>query len=323
MVLALRPREKDAYRFLFWFVLGEVAAGLATGLFLVGYGSVSGFWEWGVRYAFGPYATTKWPVAQRLMHTLDWSVWSPALILAIAGAAALLPRLAARRERPSWQGPAVFLVLALLVLGTVLFQGKTHCRYQFHPFYWALALAGAAALQAAAGRNVPVVSGRASGALCLSLLAMLTYDNTYRRVLWTPDGYSLAEQLRPQLGGSDQFVLFGFSPTFHSQIERPTPFPFVDGWIVLTCSGDAAHDRIERTIGQSLASSVRRPRVRCFIVQRHLTCRTSGKTHTIEGVVAKYVPDRDLAALGYSRSTIAMPCGTQYDVWMRSPPKRG
>ena len=153
----------------------------------------------------------------------------------------------------------------------------------------------------------------------MTILGLIAHELTASPPSWTPDGYILALSLDHRLRPADEFVFFGFTPTFHAKIARKTPFPYVDSWILLQCSGEAANDRYERLMGSRLAASVREPGVRCFIAQRHLMYYSHWREVWSERVVAKYVSDDDLRALGYTHSRIRMPLGTEYDLWMRPP----
>ncbi len=320
--VVVRPSRKEGYRFVFWFTVGEVAAAVCTVGFLTSFGSLSGFFDWGVQYAFGPYANARWSIENRLYHTVNYSLWAPSSLLAMAGVFALLTGMWGRRERLAWQGPVVFSLVALIALATVFAQGKTHCRYHFHPYFWALSLVGASALQASLTRAERFATIRLALVFCASVLAMLTIEAVYRRQPLTPDGTQFASYLRERLAPNDEFVLFGFAPTVHSRIARRTPFPFVDSWVILTCCDDGARPRIERQLGERLAISVREPRVKCVLLQRNLGYVSNQKWVPGDQIVAKYLSDADLHQLGYSHSSVTLPGGTSFDVWMRGLPLR-
>ncbi len=318
----VRPGRKEAYRFALWFIAGEVGAAVCVVSFLACFGSLNGFFEWGVRYAFGPYARARWPIPYRFYHTVDYSLWAPSALLALGGAMALVSGMFGRRERLAWQGPVVFTVIALAMLATVIIQGKTHCRYHFHPYFWALSLVGAAALQASLKRGELFATTRLAVVIGVSVLAMLSIEAVYRRQPKTPDGTLYGAYLRERLAPDDEFVLFGFAPTFHSQIARRTPFPFVDSWIVLDCCEESARPRIERQIGEALAKSVREPTVKCVLLQHHWHFTGTAKWPPGDRILSKYLPEKDLQQLGYSPSLVTLGGGTVFDVWMRGLPPR-
>ena len=104
----------------------------------------------------------------RIDDTFRWtfsSSWSSLpVVLALVGGGTLLGRLtrpgSKSTPRPRWKATAVFALLVLLTLATILIQGKTHCRYHFHPFFWALPMAGVVALQSAVGARAFVSLAR-------------------------------------------------------------------------------------------------------------------------------------------------------------------
>jgi hypothetical protein len=325
--LALPPalrRSKASLRFVGWFAGGVAVAGGLAVLFVVLCCSPRGFLEWGVRYAFGPYASASWPLRERFRHSVQWlapmTLCSMPALLALTGVGTFATRVVVRRPwlvQGRWLPTALFGSLTAVLYATVLAQGKTHCIYHFHPVLWGLSLTGVVALRAAYGvRHWPSLRGSVVTLCVVALVVVLT--NAAHPVWRTrPDGARLAAVVKDRLAASDELVLLGFAPTLLSAVEHRTPFPFVDSWVLLSCSGRPPCASYARMIGDSLARSVEKPSVKCYVLHRDLTAGGDKGKYSSNKFSEEYVPKEKLVSLGYSRTRHFMPGGAVYDVWLR------
>jgi hypothetical protein len=310
---------------------GAYAAGAVTvfaGIlgFLRAYGDLRGFYHWGVGFALGPYAKLRFSAALQR----DWWVgifvrlpMRPVLTLCVVGvivfaiiAAASALRMA-RAERGAAAGAAesawraIQLVVLVFLIGlTIYVQGKTHCIYHFIPLKWGLTLFGAAL----AGKPWPWGHLRWGPPLRAVLAgASFVYGISYfakqERELVTAGEISarnaFADQLASALAPGETIVLFGFKPSILCALERPTPMPFVDSWIMYAGApeGSVFREEFMRRWEEAMAD----PSVRFFIVQPGLQLFPGqrfdpNRPELSDAVVRERFPAERLKALGFAPS---------------------
>jgi hypothetical protein len=261
----------------FWLGIAALCVGaMAASLVMIGWlahiGSLPGFLKWAVQYAFGPYAEAKAPWPARV-HGL----WSDVIfggrhtvsVLALLAAGGAVHFLRGCRAE-TWRRRRELGGTLALVVGTtavILGQGKGWT-YHYAPLLWALAVLGALLLSASrlnepSARRTPAV-----WALCL-LLAFGVGVKMARVSVEPTDGVRLARQLSALLPPGKTVVLFGFSPSLLSELGRPTPFPFVNGYTMCAASPPGSWPRME--ILGSLARALSDPSVQYAIVGRVAT----------------------------------------------------
>jgi hypothetical protein len=322
VLLAAPGRLGVRWRFVASFLCGCL---LALALVLAFLGSCCdwrGFIEWGVRYAFGPYAQTQWPAWHRVRNTARLLVTypGPAMLFAAGVAAWLVGQFfkparkagteieAGSENRPTLDARHLLVILAAVYL-SIFLQGKTHCRYHFHPLQWFLAVIGVVLLT----RALPAwLVGRRWLPLAAALL-LAVYAGVRHTTPEPTPGTLLARQLREDLTAKDQIVLFGFSPTLLADLECRTPFPFVDSWIIY-CSA-AGKQAYEQRILDALDMALARPEVRYFVVeQRRPIMGFPGFEHSPQEIIRAHLSPERIAALGFARQAIG---GSKFIVFER------
>jgi hypothetical protein len=317
---------RGAARPLFAYVAGAATALGGVLAFLLSRADLHGFWVWGVGYTFGPYARLRWPGADQMQHWADLFT-RPGLdpttrlvLLGVAVAAVVVP-LSALRIRRLGRGASAeaardaartiqLVLLPALVALSIYIQGKTHCTYHFIPMKWALSLLGAGlaggpllrrlrrAIRARPALRVAVA--RASLVAGISVFAAYARDDMTDDA--EPSRLRFARQIAAALGPGETIVLFGFAPSVLYALERPTPLPFVDSWIMWAGAPEGSGFRAEmrRRWERALAD----PSVRFFVVEPGLRLPDGqrfvpGRDELSEGVVAQHFPPKRLEALGF------------------------
>ncbi len=220
-----------------------------------------------------------------------------------AGARSLATRVELRRR--AWAGarastrPIVSTFLLTAAIGwTIYYQGKTYSPNHFIPLWWALSLL----VVALASPLAQVGRSRRFGVTALLLTCGLLVPLTIEvgRQAEGPHSFALSDNLRSTLLPEEQVVIFGFVPTMLMKLERVTPMPFVDSWMMYV--GTAQKPQFLNPYLSLWTRALENPHVRFYIVQRgvrHATERNS----LSENISARYFPESRLRELGFTRST--------------------
>jgi hypothetical protein len=295
--------------------------------FLYRYADLRNFYRWGVAYTFGPYATLRLSGAPQVnywMSHLTALAMAPTVRLCLAGvlaSAIVVAASALRIARAEGGAPAeaaegawrtVQLVLLVCLIGlTIYLQGKTYCVYHFIPLKWGLSLLGAALTGGAwpsriRGYLVRRPSLRAALAYA-SFVAGASFFAASERDLVAIGADSsrnpLADKLAEAMAPHETVVVFGFAPSLLWTLQRPTPLPFVDSWIMYAGApeGSAFRQEFMRRWERALAD----PNVRFFVVQPGLELPPGlrfdpNRPERSEVVVRERFPDARLQDLGFA-----------------------
>lgn len=327
----LRGELRGRVRPVLSWVLGACALTAAMLLFLAVCGSLRGFFHWAVAYAFGPYASIRYTPEVRWVHfanILRDGAGMPTLMsfvrislgaLGVSIIVALpivvwkrrdLARVHARRLLAAVSFSAT---LAGTAIASIYLQGKTHSGYHFIPMMWAFTL-GAGVLWTNSRICADGLRSRiASPMAAVAAFGLLLYQlNPHFKQPPPHDDSTMADSLRANLGPSESVVLFGFQPSILRKLERPTPFAFVDSWIMYACAGDTA---FRREILADWNRALLDPQVRFFLVHRSLQLMTGGEISEL--IVAEHFPESRLAELGFARTGRIAGAGG-YDVYERA-----
>jgi hypothetical protein len=306
------------------------AAAVVVGIlgFFVRHGDVRGFYRWAVEFTFGPYARLRYSNAVQIDHAaqiLTRPAMAAAMKLCLAGVLgaaivgfASVPRLLVARRADAAsaaEATARTLQLALLVclVGlTIHLQGKTHCDYHFIPLKWALSLFGAALLGGSLPARVrarltslgaarALVAG-ASFVAGVAFFAASTREHVEPERPKSPRA-RIAEQLAGAMAPSDTVVIFGFAPSILCALERHTPLPFVDSWILY--SGAPEGSGFRRDFVRRWERALADPSVRFFLVESGLRLYTGlrfdpARDELSDAIVREHFPPARLEALGFS-----------------------
>ena len=318
---------------------------LAAVVFLAVYGDFRGFWRWGVQMAFGPYARLKYEpelLKKSYMTVLNEDYMTPTWKLCALGVCAFAVlnlvltagfAIHSPRARAAARVAAarVFnhLFLVVLVAWTVYTQGKTHCIYHFVPLKWALAVLGAVLCgQAFSGAPAAWLQRRASVRHALaaaSFIAGIGYWSAWAAdVIKAPKEDPLSDpwktDLAKALGPDETVIVFGYSsPTAYCVVQRPSPLPFVDSWIMYATTQKGS--KLRREYVAIWDRAMTSPNLRFFLVQRGAKMSPDlrfpdGDDALSEAAVAEHFPPEKLAELGFAPSKTLSIGG--FDVYERA-----
>ena len=295
---------------------GLLMAGLCL-IALAAAGSLTGFLEWGIRFTSGAYQSIGWPWSQRAWWFFYWYlVGFVPLVLPLFAAIAwiMAPRapLAATERRP------LYLALALVVTAAAVYlvQGKTHCRYQLIPLDVALTLAGTTLLARVTPPREVLKLERFAALGCVGLLLIAFGRLALVKPPSPTPGTRLAAELQPHVPPGDGVVSFGFSPTFLSALERPTPVPFIGNLVYVNALRPGSEP--ERRFWLQLRDGLADPRTRFFVVEYRLPLPPIF-TVSAQAYVARHVGEATLARLGYAPDPRFPAERTGFDVYVRRP----
>jgi hypothetical protein len=325
LVLSDLPR-RTLVRRLFVYAGAFAAVFIAFVVFLAVYGDIHGFLKWGVRYTFGPYAHLRLGHADLLRNMVDQlstdqarrvlgfcalgaagfalSCWSYAMWIPIAGRAAAF-ECGQTVKRAVGAGTVVVLSLA-----TVYAQGKGN-GYHYVPVRWALPLLGATLLGGALPfpRSAWPLRLSRHGVAVVSVVAAMAFLGTYLEGWARADGGrvrdSFDDTVARSLKADETIIIFGFGTGLLCAVQRRTPLPFVDSWIVY--AGMPEDSPLRREYVDIWKKAMADPSVRFFFVNRDLALSSAMRfvdwdDVRSQGVVANFFPEPALEALGFQRS---------------------
>ena len=301
IALALRRSENIRIKLLeiFAYIAGIALVSILAIDLLWTTGALEGFIEWGIIYVYEAYQTARfsWPV--RFADTMKTLSLSEApLPLYLSGAGILLHVVLRKKIRM----PLVYLSGGLIMaalLGALL-QGKTHCTYHFIPFKWALGVLAAVLIS---GINPDRLFARFRiliPILLVTILAMAGNGFSHQEPFLT-SGTTFGRELGKVLPSSETIVLFGFSPTLLSGLERRTPFPFIDSWVMYCCSYD--NERFRKTIIASLRESVMSSSVKYLIIEKNRHLQLRGFSKSPDTIIEEEIGIDWINAQGFFRSS--------------------
>lgn len=241
-------------------VLGGAVGGLLTvgamALLLWRVGGLSGFWQWGVVFAFTDYAALSVPWLKRGVHVLKWLTSAGALVTVAWAAAMILKRRAGQADGNLWGLAAWWTVGALT---GALVQGKTNCLYHFLPLFFGMAIGTSSAFARSTWDESPI--RQRSVLIALALLVVVSTAGFAKQSCEPTAGVALGRDLRLQLGAGDQVVLCGFSPSLYLALESPAPYPLLNG-MLFNFMNETERDKEELRLVELVSD----PRTRFFVV---------------------------------------------------------
>lgn len=249
-----------------FFFLGTLFIVFGFTIWLYLCGGLEGFIFWGIKYAFGPYTRTNHPWNIRWEHTMHilTSFEEPTFLLTLGSIFLFITN----RYKKMILEKEFILFLGIIVssLASILLQGKTHCEYHFIPLQWAISIF--AAIQLAYSNiteALPLSFKKLLFVFCISSLLGLSIDYS-NKIPGLTCGTLIAKELKRNFSKDKTVVTFGFFPTFLSEFEHKTPFPYIDSEILYRSSNPGSVHR--KRIRLSLAKALKDSSVKEFILQK-------------------------------------------------------
>jgi hypothetical protein len=284
VVAAVRDRRAAA-RLLGWTALGGAVASAAVATYLAVWCDPAGFWEWGVRYAFGPYAAVRQPLGLTVRYVFHQLLFAgspvPFAMLALGYVGLRVRAVPLAPER--WADLLASLAWVAATIAAFVSQGKCF-PYQLLPIHWTLTMAGALWFGTAVAERPWRIPARATLAAAAGFALV-----AFRLRPHALDDQALAERL-PRDGAP--VVVVGCLPGLLFDLQVRTPLPEVCSTLVYYFGSDETR----ALVGRHLDAALRDPAVGLVVVETDHPVFGGASLEMLE----RFAPP--LEALGYARA---------------------
>jgi len=271
------------------YVLGFITVSLIYLIWLYYAGGLIGFFKWSIKYAIlsGEYTFCNQPWPTRFKQSSEWlnGFPLPTFLLLFGTILVIISNKFTKLLNPQNKQFYFLLGSGIVIWISILIQGKTHCLFHFIPLQWLISVLSAYIINYSDFSTF--LKKRKKIILFICLLFIYQKNGEFTSHFLPPEttqGKTLAKRLQANLSSSNKVVTFGFFPTFLSNLERKTSFPFIDSRIVYDCSSPGSY--IKSEIADKLYEGLKDPQVKYFISEQGRIQQLEEKNNNIKEILS-------------------------------------